>query len=114
MIVLRVWVLSVFLCFFNPSQEEQAGPVASLEWEENVGWGDAHLVLPVLGRPRQEDQMFRTSLDIMRLKTSKRTAEPSNALFYTPSVESHGACETSVVHVAVTGREVAYVVFRLR
>lgn len=73
LVVLHVWVLSVFLCFFNPSQEEPARPVASSEWEENRGWGDAHLVLPVLGRPRQEDQMFRASLDIMmRLKTSRK------------------------------------------
>lgn len=114
MIVLCVWVLSVFLCFFNPSWEEPARPVASSEWEENIGWGDAHLVLPVLGRPRQKDQVFRASLDIMRLKTSKKTTEPSNTLFYIPFVESHVACETLVFHVAMAGKEVAYVVFWLR
>lgn len=113
MIVLCVWVLSVFLCFFNPSQEEPARPVTSSEWEENRT-GDARLVLPVPGRPRQEGQVFRASLDIMRLKTSKKTTEPSNTLFYIPFVESHVACETLVFHVAMAGKEVAYVVFRLR
>lgn len=55
LIVLNVWVLTVLLCFFNPSQEGPAGPVASSEWEENIGWGDAHPVLPARGRLRQED-----------------------------------------------------------
>lgn len=31
-----------------------------------------------------------------------------------PFVESHVACETLVFHVAMAGREVAYVVFQLR
>jgi hypothetical protein len=38
----------------------------------NIGWDNAHPELPACGRPRQEEQMFRASLDIKRLKTSRK------------------------------------------